>query len=197
MSLEKEPSFEYIFSTLTTCALSCPSSDNAPSLSTLPEELYTLILPHLVYPDALSLKHTSRQFYRLVDTSIKSKVAWLIDRHSRGLPCPQKKCILKTDAAFCSSSGGEVKRLMEKRRRHEECGPKGCEVVVGRECSVADRRGRRSGAGMQHRFGYSVESMDPNLVMLAVLIVGFSFLVHVGLGMRMYQKWIGARQDNR
>lgn len=187
MPLKKQPSFEYIFSDLTTCALPSPSSESSPSLSTIPEELYSLILPHLPYPDALSLKHTSRKFYRLVDTSMELKVAWLIDRHIRGLPCPQKQCILKTDAAFCLSKSGEVKRLMERRRRHEECGPKGCEVVIGRNCSVADGKGRNTATvGVRKWVEGSFEGVDPRLIMLAIFIVVFSFLVNVGLGMRIH-----------
>lgn len=197
MPLKRQSSFEYIFSDLTTCALPSPSSESSPSLSTIPEELYSLILPHLPYPDALSLKHTSRKFYRLVDTSMESKVAWLIDRHTRGLPCPQKQCILKTDAAFCLNSSGEVKRLMEKRRRHEECVPKECEVVVGRKCSIAEgKRKNTATIAMRNRFESSWEDVDPRLIMLAVSVIVFSFLVNVGLGMRIHEKWVGARLHN-
>ena len=116
----------------------------------LPPELHHLIITHLPYPDALSLKHTSSYFYSLVDTSdYRQKVSWIVDRQMRGLACPKKSCIFKTDAAFCSSGGGEVRKIMERRRRHEECGRKGqCEVVIGRKCEVRTRRAN-AGKGNQ------------------------------------------------
>lgn len=199
MGLEREPSLEYILSSLDTIPIPSPISPLSapPTLSTLPPELYSLILPHLPYPDALSLKHTSRQFYTMVDTSIRSKVAWLLDRHTRGLQCPRKKCILKTDASFCESGGGEVKRLMERRRRHEECGPDRCEVVLGRKCDTAGRRATRRGVvtGIK-RFDRRMEGFDPRLVLLAVLILIFSFLVNVGLSLSLYQRCMAARISN-
>ena len=119
---------------------------SSPFLS-LPPELHHLILLHLPYPDVLSLKHTSPYFYSLVDTrDYRQKVSWIVDRQMRGLVCPTKSCILKTDAAFCSSGGGEVRKIMERRRRHEECGRNGgCEVLVGRKCKVRRRTRGRSG----------------------------------------------------
>lgn len=118
-----------------------------PSLLSLPPELlFHTIIPQLSYPDLLSLKHTSAYFYALIDTSVRLKVAWLLTRKARGLECPVgNKCVLKTDAEFCA---GEVRRIMERRRRHEECergGRKGCEVVEGRgwcEGRATRRRGR-------------------------------------------------------
>jgi hypothetical protein len=117
---------------------------SSPPLS-LPPELHHLIISHLPYPDALALKHTSLYFYYLVDTrDYRPKVSWIVDRQTRGLACPKKSCIFKTDAAFCSSGAGEVRRIMERRRRHEECGKDGvCEVLVGRRCEVARRTAKR------------------------------------------------------
>lgn len=124
----------------------------SPLLSLPPELLFHTIIPHLTYPDALSLKHSSPHIYPLIDTSVRLKVAWLIRRKARGLECPTKqKCVLKTDAAFCAGGGGEIRRIMERRRRHEECSGeegKGCEVVEGRRCfAVVRRTGRRRWVG--------------------------------------------------
>lgn len=71
----------------------------------LPTELHILISKELIYPDALSLKHTSRYFYGLVDTGVRLKVAWLMERRMLHLDCPNdRKCILKTDLEFCRGS---------------------------------------------------------------------------------------------
>ena len=120
------------------------------NLVTLPAELHVAISRHLPYPDALSLKHTSRYFYPLVDTGVPLKVAWLIERRLLHLECPsQGQCVLKSDAQFCSRG---VRRLMERRRRHEECGRgQGC-VVGGGECrkrftKIADWVARLDGHG--------------------------------------------------
>ena len=83
--------------------------------------------------------------------------------------------------------------LMERRRRHSECGSRGCEVVVGMECEVSERRARklgRMGMGMgmgkrRGRFECMEILIDPRLVYLAVLMVLFSFLVNVFVGMRL------------
>lgn len=71
----------------------------------LPTELHILISQNLIYPDALSLKHTSRYFYNLVDTGVRLKVAWLMERRLLHLDCPNDRgCILKTDREFCRGS---------------------------------------------------------------------------------------------
>ena len=181
----KNPSLEYIFADLTTYSIPSPSEEPKPSLSTLPIELYSLIIPYLPYPDALSLKHTSRRFYSLTDTSIKLKVAWLIDRHSRGLPCPQKKCILKTDAAFCSSSGGEVRKIMERRRRHEECGSV-CEVVQNTNCFQGQRRITLGKRGLRIDCMCNKGEIDPRLIGLALLILAISILVNAHAAISVY-----------
>lgn len=51
--------------------------------------------------------------------------------------------MLKTDAAFCASGGGEVRAIMERRRWHWECKGGDCEVLVGRRCEGEGRRRSR------------------------------------------------------
>lgn len=119
------------------------------SLSTLPTELQLWISRQLAYPDALSLKHVSRHFYGLVDSGVRLKVAWMVERHELRLGFPDHRhCILKTDEAFCSR---QVRTLMERRRRHEECGEvRGCVVLLDPRwpCrELAKRRSRGNGRG--------------------------------------------------
>ncbi|KUI54825.1 hypothetical protein VP1G_10641 [Cytospora mali] len=45
-----------------------PSRPGGAGLMDLPPEIHLLISKELIYPDALSLKHTSRYFYSLVYT---------------------------------------------------------------------------------------------------------------------------------
>ncbi|CAN8102816.1 unnamed protein product [Discula destructiva] len=102
----------------------------------LPTEIHTLISKELIYPDALSLKHTSRYFYSLVDTGVRLKVAWLMSRRLLHLDCPKdRKCILKTDLEFCR---GSVTLLMQRRREHMECESRpglGCLVYDTPQCA--------------------------------------------------------------
>jgi hypothetical protein len=71
----------------------------------LPTELHLAIAQHLIYPDALSLKHTSRHFYSLVFTGVKLKVEWLVERRSLHLECPNdRRCDLGSDLRFCRGS---------------------------------------------------------------------------------------------
>ncbi|TGJ78145.1 hypothetical protein E0Z10_g10617 [Xylaria hypoxylon] len=79
------------------------------SLAGLPTELHILISKHLIYPDALSLKHTSQHFFYLVDTGVKLKVAWLMERWSLHLECPKDRhCDLRSDLRFCRGSVNDV-----------------------------------------------------------------------------------------
>lgn len=120
-------------------------------LLSLPPELLYLITSQLPYPDALSLKHSSPHLYPLIDTSVQLKVSWLVSRHARGLERPKRNCILKTDAAFCASGRGEVRRIMERRRGHWDCDRvKGCEVVEGARCEGREK-GSGSRSGMSSR----------------------------------------------
>ncbi|KAK4144599.1 uncharacterized protein C8A04DRAFT_36589 [Dichotomopilus funicola] len=90
-----------------------------PTFSTLPPEIHLLITDHLIYPDALSLKHTNRYFSRLVDTGVELKVEWLMERRLLHLECPSdSRCDLGSDLRFCR---GSVKLLMQRRREHIEC----------------------------------------------------------------------------
>ncbi|KAI0404538.1 F-box domain-containing protein [Xylaria palmicola] len=82
-----------------------PSPGSRASLAGLPTELHLHITQYLSYPDALSLKHTSRHFYYLVDTGVKLKVAWLMERRSLHLDClNDRRCDLRSDLRFCRGS---------------------------------------------------------------------------------------------
>jgi hypothetical protein len=71
----------------------------------LPPEIHYAISELLIYPDALSLKHTNSHFYRLVDTGVQLKVDWLLERRSLHLECPNdRKCELQNDLRFCRGS---------------------------------------------------------------------------------------------
>ncbi|KAK1447483.1 F-box domain-containing protein [Colletotrichum melonis] len=71
----------------------------------LPAEIHLLISKQLIYPDALSLKHTSSYFYYLVDTGVRLKVEWLMERRMLHLECPNdKRCDLGSDLRFCRGS---------------------------------------------------------------------------------------------
>ncbi|ORY58092.1 uncharacterized protein BCR38DRAFT_300294, partial [Pseudomassariella vexata] len=108
----------------------------------LPPELHLLISSHLIYPDALSLKHTSRHFFHLVDTGVKLKVDWLMERRLLHLECPNdRRCDLGSDLKFCR---GSVPLLMRRRREHLECESRqglGC-LVYGTSVCSHKRRGR-------------------------------------------------------
>lgn len=82
------------------------------SLATLPPEVHHLIAQQLIYPDALSLKHTCRYFYELVNTGVRLKVEWLVQRRMLHLECPNdKRCDLGSDLKFCRGSVPYVPRL--------------------------------------------------------------------------------------
>lgn len=78
--------------------------DQKPCFATLPPEIHVLISKQLTYPDALSLKHTNRYFYNLVDTGVKLKIAWLVERRTLHLECPNHGCDLGSDLRFCRGS---------------------------------------------------------------------------------------------
>jgi hypothetical protein len=83
------------------------SREPATTLMTLPPELHLLVSKHLTYPDALSLKHTNRHFFRLVYTGVNLKIEWLIERRRLHLDCPNdRKCELGSDIRFCRGSIG-------------------------------------------------------------------------------------------
>ena len=65
-----------------------------------------LIAKNLIYPDALSLKHTCRYFYYMVDTGVELKIDWLVERRRLHLECPAGNhgCDLGSDLRFCRGS---------------------------------------------------------------------------------------------
>lgn len=82
-----------------------PGRPRGANLMDLPPEIHLLISKELIYPDALSLKHTSRYFYSLINTGVSLKVAWLMERRMLHLDCPNdRKCNLRTDLEFCRGS---------------------------------------------------------------------------------------------
>lgn len=95
---------------------------------------------------------------------------------------------MKTDAAFCSTGGGKVRRIMENRRVHGECavGEGGCEVVVGANCG--GRRGWGKG-GMVRKFGRKVGRMggvEASLVMWVIGLLFASVIVNFCFAIRLY-----------
>lgn len=81
------------------------SQESKTNFMHLPTEIHILISKELTYPDALSLKHSTRYFYDLVDTGVRLKVAWLMERRMLHLDCPNdRKCNLRTDLEFCRGS---------------------------------------------------------------------------------------------
>ncbi|KAF4451799.1 F-box domain-containing protein [Fusarium austroafricanum] len=78
------------------------SSSPQRTFMSLPTEIHLAISKFLIYPDALSLKHTNAHFYSLVDTGINLKVEWLVERRSLHLECPNdRRCDLGSDLRFC------------------------------------------------------------------------------------------------
>lgn len=78
---------------------------NRASILSLPPEIHLEIANRLIYPDALSLKHTSRHFHSLVDTGVELKIDWLFSRRKLHLECPNDKgCDLGSDLRFCRGS---------------------------------------------------------------------------------------------
>ncbi|KAL8420638.1 hypothetical protein RB594_003430 [Gaeumannomyces avenae] len=106
------------------------------TLMDLPTEIHVMISKELIYPDALSLKHTSRHFYDMVYTGVRLKVAWLMERRQLHLECPNDtRCDLGSDLRFCR---GSVALLMQRRREHMECDRRpglGCLVYGTQTCT--------------------------------------------------------------
>ncbi|KAG6016256.1 hypothetical protein E4U54_001895 [Claviceps lovelessii] len=89
----------------TTTTTTTPKSTAQANLSSLPTELQLAISSLLIYPDALSLKHTSKTFYHLVDTGVELKIDWLVSRRKLHLECPNDRaCDLRSDLRFCRGS---------------------------------------------------------------------------------------------
>lgn len=112
-----------------------------PSLLSLPPEMHLAIAERLIYPDALSLKHTNRHFYSIVDTGVELKIDWLVERRRLHLECPSdRRCDLGSDLRFCR---GSVPLLMQRRREHVECESRpglGCLVLGTRTCAHRRKR---------------------------------------------------------
>lgn len=116
---------------------------------TLPTEIHLLISKELTYPDALSLKHSSRYFYNLVDTGVRLKVAWLMERRMLHLDCPNdRKCNLRTDLEFCRGSVTSVLPLLGSSYRsptivpHDYSKARACVKVADISSSLLMQRRR-------------------------------------------------------
>ncbi|KAF6820901.1 F-box domain-containing protein [Colletotrichum musicola] len=132
-------------------ASSAPAAGHA-TFTDLPPEIHLLISRQLIYPDALSLKHTSSYFYYLVDTGVRLKVEWLMERRMLHLECPNdKRCDLGSDLRFCR---GSVPLLMQRRREHMECESRpglGCLVYGTAVCSHRRKLGARCQRWLRRR----------------------------------------------
>ncbi|KAK4099700.1 hypothetical protein N658DRAFT_498184 [Parathielavia hyrcaniae] len=149
------------------------------TLMTLPPELHLLIAQCLTYPDALSLKHASRHFYQLVDTGVRLKVEWLMERRLLHLECPSdRRCDLGSDLRFCR---GSVRLLMQRRREHIECESRpglGCLIYGTSTCPHARKIRTRVKKWMR------MHSADQTrwvvfLVSLVPLLVGWLWMLGV------------------
>ncbi|EXU96833.1 hypothetical protein X797_010077 [Metarhizium robertsii] len=139
------------------------------SFLSLPTEIHLEISSHLIYPDALSLKHASRYFYNIINTGIELKIDWLISRRKLHLECPNNKgCDLGSDLRFCR---GSVALLMKRRREHIECDSRpgiGCIIYGTPTCSHREKRQNRWKTGLQTKF--TVELWWILLALLSVFI---------------------------
>lgn len=141
----------------------------------LPPEIHLLISDLLIYPDALSLKQTCRRFHYLVDTGIKLKIDWLVERRRLHLECPNdQRCDLGSDLRFCRGSvkyvlihkatnsllswvhtnTSSLRLLMQRRREHIECESRpglGCLVYGTSTCSHRRKLGARATRWMRTR----------------------------------------------
>ncbi|KAK1749524.1 hypothetical protein QBC47DRAFT_151651 [Echria macrotheca] len=144
-------------------------SHKKPTFTTLPPEIHLLITRHLIYPDALSLKHTSRYFYSLVDTGVRLKIDWLVERRRLHLECPNdRRCDLGSDLRFCR---GSVRLLMQRRREHIECESRpglGCLINGTETCPHARRLKTRMKRWLRVRLSIELWGL---LLLLAVVPV--------------------------
>ncbi|GAB1319421.1 hypothetical protein MFIFM68171_09631 [Madurella fahalii] len=161
-----------------------PATRHRPTLATLPPEIHLLIADHLTYPDALSLKHTNRHFYHLVDTGVALKVEWLMERRLLHLECPSdSRCDLGSDLRFCR---GSVRLLMQRRREHIECESRpglGCLIYGTRTCPHARKLRTRVRRWVRARVGHDVAEWTLVrwvlllLVALVPLVLGWVWIV--------------------
>lgn len=146
-----------------------PSATSAPALLTVPPEVLLSLSSYLPYPDVLALRLTHPRFYYssllATDRNIRLKVAWLLERKVRGLPCPSggRAIVFRTDRDFVAS--GMVGNVLKRRRGHRECAasPGGCQVVAGKTCGR-----RRLGKRARVRPGWE---MLWNLAMLLGMVM--------------------------
>lgn len=162
----------------------------------LPPEIHLLVSRQLIYPDALSLKHTCRYFFYLVDTGLDLKVDWLIQRRSLHLDCPNdKRCDLGSDLKFCRGSVRFVassccssatrhpntfpfpkclsRLLMQRRREHVECESRpglGCLVYGTSICAHRRKLKERCKRWLRSRLTIEVWWL---LLVLAPVILGW------------------------
>lgn len=116
------------------------ASVSSPFLS-LPPEVHHHISTYLQYPDllALTLVHPLFQSHELIHTSKSSRVDWLIDRSFHKLPLPSRtRCRWSSDREFVNNP--EIKDILQRRRRHEECAEFSKVVNHGPQCFVLEGR---------------------------------------------------------
>ncbi|KUJ16947.1 uncharacterized protein LY89DRAFT_585731 [Mollisia scopiformis] len=157
------------------------------SLMDLPTELHLQIASYLTYPDALSLKHTSRHFYGFVYTGVNLKVEWLIKRRILHLDCPHDRgCELGSDMRFCR---GSVRLLMKRRREHGECetreGGRGCLVFETKVCTY-----RKERMGRFEVFREWMTSSKKRREVLWWILVTIMGIVLAG-GLMLMRNWLG------
>ncbi|CAI0650219.1 unnamed protein product [Colletotrichum noveboracense] len=159
----------------------CKAADSTHAgFTDLPPEIHLLISKQLIYPDALSLKHTSSYFYYLVDTGVRLKVEWLMERRMLHLECPNdKRCDLGSDLRFCR---GSVPLLMQRRREHMECESRpglGCLVYGTSVCSHRRKLGARCQRWLRRRL-----TIELWWVLIALIPIIFCWL-----WMAEFAKW--------
>jgi hypothetical protein len=159
------------------CPDDCTESSATPprTFLSLPPEIHLMVSRQLIYPDALSLKHTSRYFYGLVDTGVELKIDWLVERRRLHLECPNsQRCDLGSDLRFCRGSvryvyqpcffhlndcmltmSSVIRLLMQRRREHIECESRpglGCLVYGTSTCTHARKFATRLKRWMRLQF---------------------------------------------
>ncbi|PHH86844.1 hypothetical protein CDD83_9681 [Cordyceps sp. RAO-2017] len=156
-------------------AASCDGKTR-PSLASLPPEIHLAIAHYLIYPDALSLKHSNRYFYCIVDTGIELKIDWLVERRRLHLECPNdRRCDLGSDLRFCR---GSVPLLMQRRREHAECESRpglGCLVHGTRTCAHRPTEARRWRPSLQTKLTIELRWL---LLALVPLLCGWLWMTH-------------------
>ncbi|EHY54264.1 uncharacterized protein HMPREF1120_02435 [Exophiala dermatitidis NIH/UT8656] len=102
--------------------LSRAESRNHPPILALPPELHLMVTQELSYPDVLALKLCHPYFHGLLDreTTIQSRVQWIVDRARLGLPIPRStKVSFRSDASFVAHP--EIGKILRQRLRHHDC----------------------------------------------------------------------------